>query len=140
MILTGSTLQAPEKVALHGSRSNALPPSQATPVDAIQVLLIDHLLETLTGSLAGLHTRQVLAKESPAVQTAALAHLQVKDSSTESPVIMPDGSPAPALVTQSRSSALGARDWPAVSSRYPNRAAASLDLANLVSGQAQNDL
>ena len=52
MILTGSTLQAPEKVALHGRGADALAPSQAAPVDAIQVLLIDHLLEALTGSLA----------------------------------------------------------------------------------------
>jgi hypothetical protein len=57
MILMGSTLEAPEKVALHGSGSNALPPPQAAPVDAIQVLLKHHLLETLTGTLAGLHPR-----------------------------------------------------------------------------------
>ena len=67
MILTGSTSQVPEKITLHRSGSDALPPSQAAPVDAIEVLLKDHLLETLTGSLAGLDTGQVLAKEPAAI-------------------------------------------------------------------------
>ena len=33
-------------------------PAQTVPIDAVQVLLIDHRLKTLTGSLIGLHTRE----------------------------------------------------------------------------------
>ena len=60
MILTSLPLKVAEKVALHGRGADALASAQATPVDAIQGLLIDHLLETLTGSLTGLHARQLL--------------------------------------------------------------------------------
>jgi hypothetical protein len=75
MVLTRSSLEAPEKVALYRRRADALPPSQTAPVDAIQVLLIDHFLETLTGSLEGLYTWQLLTKGAAAIPAAALAHL-----------------------------------------------------------------
>ena len=44
MILAGATLQAAQEIALYGGRSDALPPSQPAPVNAVQVLLKDHLL------------------------------------------------------------------------------------------------
>lgn len=59
---------------------------------------------------------------------------------TEAPVVMADGPPAPAFVSQAGSAALGARYRPAMAGRYRNRAAASLDRGNLVLGQTQNDL
>jgi hypothetical protein len=136
MILMSSTLEAPEKVALHGSGSNALPPPQAASVDPIQVLLKDHLLEALTGALAGLHPRQPLTEPAAAIEAAALAHAQVQEASAESPIVMPDGPPAPTLVSHTRSPARGARYQPGIPGRYRNRAAASLDVVNLVLGQA----
>jgi hypothetical protein len=106
MILTGSTLEVPEKVALHGSGSEALASAQTAPVDAIEVLLIDHLLETLTGSLAGLHPWQPLAKGAAAIQAAALAHPQIHQAPAEPAVIVADHPAAPAFVSQPRASAL----------------------------------
>jgi hypothetical protein len=77
MILTGFPSQAPQKVTLHGSGRDALPPSQAASVDPIEVLLKDHLLETLTGPLGRLDPRQLLSKGAAAIQTAAFANPQV---------------------------------------------------------------
>ena len=71
--------------------------SQAAPVDAIQVLLIDHLLEALTGSLAALHARKLLAKGAAAIQAAALPHLQIHDAAAETPVVVADKAVAPTL-------------------------------------------
>jgi hypothetical protein len=90
MILPGSTLEAAEKVALHGSGSDALASAEATPVDAIEVLLIHHLLEALAGSLVRLYARQLLPKGAPAIQAAALPHLQIQDPAPETPVVVAD--------------------------------------------------
>ncbi len=136
MILTRSSLQTPEKVALYSGGANALPPSQAAPVDAIQMLLINHLLEALTGSLATLHAGQRLSKGAAAVQAAALAHLQIHDAAAETPVVVADEPAARAFVSQTRASALRARYRPGIPGRYRNRAAASVDVVNLVLGQA----
>jgi hypothetical protein len=65
-----------QEIALDGGGANALPPAQATAVDAVQVLLKDHSLETLAGSLEGLNPWNALAKPAAAIQTTALAHLQ----------------------------------------------------------------
>jgi len=62
MILAGSTFQVAQEVPLYRSRPDSFPTTEAAPVNAIQVLLIDHLLEALTGPLVGLHARQALAK------------------------------------------------------------------------------
>jgi len=134
MILAGSPLQAPEKVALDGSGSNPLASAQATPVDAIEVLLIDHLLETLTGSLTALHAWQKLPEAAATIQAAALAHLQLHHGPPEAPVLVADDPAAPAFVSQMRASALGARYRPGIPGRYRNRAATALDVANLVLG------
>src|SRR5437763_15121041 len=134
MILVGAALKAPEKVALYGSGTDALTSTQATPVDAIEVLLMDHLLEALAGSLAGLNAWQALAKESAATQTLAFAHLEAENHSAESPVLMPYLTLAPALVSQARSAAAGTRYRSGIPGRYPNRAAVSLDVANLEKG------
>ena len=114
MILTGSTLEVAEKVALHGRGSDALASAQATPVDAIQVLLIDHLLEALAGSLAGLHARQLLAKGAAAIQAAALAHLQIQDAAPETPVVVADESGGTSLCF----AAAILRTWGTISARY----------------------
>ena len=124
MILTRSPLQVTQEVPLHGGRPNPLAPSQATPVDAVQVLLVDHLLETFTGPLARLHARQALAKAAAAIQTAALAYWQVQNAATETPVVVPDLAPAPAFVPKMRSPALGARYGPGIPRRYRPRSAA----------------
>jgi hypothetical protein len=134
MILANATLEAAEKIALHRSGSDTLASTQAAPIDAIQVLLKDHFLEALAGSLAWLHSRQLLAKAAAAIEAAALAHLQVQDASSESPVVMADGSAAPALVSKARTSALGARYRSGIPGRYRNRAAVALDVDNLVLG------
>ena len=134
MILTREPLQVPQEVPLHGGRPDALAAAQATPVDAVQVLLIDHLLEALTGSLGGLHARQVLAKGAAAIQTAALAHFQVQDAAAKPPVVMADFAAAPALVSQTRSTALGARYRPGIPGRYRDRASTSLNRGNLELG------
>jgi hypothetical protein len=134
MILTSLPLEVVEKIALHGSRSDALASAQATPVDAIQVLLINHLLETFTGSLPGLHARQPLAKREAAMQAASLAHLQIHDAAAETPVVMADDAAAPAFVSQTRASTPRARYRPGIPGRYRNRAAIALDVVNLVVG------
>jgi len=77
MILTGLPLQAPQKVALHGRGGDPLPPSQAASVDAIEVLLKDHILETLTGPLGRLDPRQLLSKRAAAFQAATFANPQI---------------------------------------------------------------
>ena len=89
MVLPGPSLEVAKKVALHGCRANALASAQATPVDAIELLLIDHLLEAFAGSLTRLHARQPLAKGAAAIQTAVLAHLQIQEAPPEAPVVMP---------------------------------------------------
>jgi hypothetical protein len=75
VVLAGATLEMAQEVTLHGGGADALAPPRATPVDAIQVLLVHHFLEAFACSLIGLNTRQALAKRAPAVQAAALAHL-----------------------------------------------------------------
>ena len=54
MVLARASLQSAEEIALHRRRSNALLSCQAAPVNSIQVLLKDHLLEALAGSLVRL--------------------------------------------------------------------------------------
>ena len=103
--------------ALHTGGSDALAPPQAASVDAVQVLLEDHLLEAFTGSLERLDAWNVLAEVAAAVQTAALAHLQAQNTLTKAPIVMADGSPAPALVSKTRSPALGTRYRPGIPGR-----------------------
>jgi len=140
MILTGLPLQTPQKVALHGRGSDALALAETAPIDAVEVLLKDHLLETLAGSLRRLDPRQLLSKRAAAIQTAAFANTQVQEDTPESPVVMPHDSPAPALVSKMRAPALGARYRPGIPGRYRDRATTSLNVANLKLGQAQYDL
>ena len=134
MILTGTALQAPEEVALHGSGTNAFPLSQTASVDAVQLLLKDHLLETLTGSLERLDSGNRRPEVAATVQTLALASHQVQDATPKAPVIAPDSPPAPALVPQAGTLVLGSRYRPGMPGRYRDRAAADLDLANLELG------
>jgi len=77
MILTGLPLQAPQEIALHSSGSDALALAETAPIDAVEVLLKDHFLETLTGPLGRLDARQVLSKGAAATQAAAFANPQV---------------------------------------------------------------
>jgi len=140
MVLAGAALEVAQEVALHGGGADALAATQATAVDAIQVLLIDHLLEAFAGALEGLNPGNALAKRAAAVETAALAHLQVQDAAAEAPVIMADFAPAPAFVSQPRAAALRARYRPGIPGRYRNRAAGSFYRGNLVLGQPQDDL
>ena len=104
------------------------------------MLLEDHFLETLAGSLKRLNPWNALAKEAAAIQAAALAHLQAQHALAETPIIMPDQPPAPALVSQARTLAMGARYRPGMPGRYRNRAAGSFYRGNLVLGQTQDDL
>ena len=134
VILAGVLLQAAQEVAFYGGSPDALAPAQATPVDAVQVLLIDHLLEAFTGPLERLNARQPLAKPAAALEALALAHFEGKNATPETPVIMANGSPAPTLVPQTRSPALRARQRPGISGADSNRPATSFDLANLVLG------
>jgi hypothetical protein len=140
MILACPTLQMVQKVALHGGRPDTLASAEAASVDAIQMLLLYHLLEALAGSLARLNARQALAKRSAAVQATALAHFQLKNAAAETPVVVPDSPPAPAFVPQMRSAAMRARYRPRIPGRYRNRAAVSLNGGNLVLGPTQQDL
>jgi hypothetical protein len=73
-----------QEIALHRGGSDAFPSPQTTPVDAVQVLLVDHLLEAFTGPLPGLYARQALAKAATAIQTPALAHFQIQDAAPRS--------------------------------------------------------
>ncbi len=73
MILVLAAVQAAEKVALYGGGANPFAPSQAAPVDAVQVLVKDPLLEALAGSLEGLNAWNLLLKETAAIQTPAPA-------------------------------------------------------------------
>jgi len=134
MILPDSTIETAEKIALHRSGSDTPASPQATPVDAIQVLLKDHFLEALAGSLAWLHPWQLLAEAAAAIEAAALAHLHDQDASPDSPVVVADGSSAPAFVSQTGAAAFGARYRPGIPGRYRNRATAALDVVNLVLG------
>jgi hypothetical protein len=77
MILTGLPLQTPQKVALHAGGCDAFPPPQAASIDAIEVLLKDHLLEALTGPLERLDARQLLSKGTAAIPAATFANPQV---------------------------------------------------------------
>jgi hypothetical protein len=99
------------------------------------VLLKDHLLETLTGSLKGLNAWNALAKRTAAIQTPALAQFQAQHSLAKTPVIMPDRPPVPAFVSQARTMAMRARYRPGMPGRYRNRAAGSFYRGNLVLGQ-----
>jgi hypothetical protein len=134
MVLTGPALQAPQKIALHRGGSNALASAQTASVHAVQVLLINHLLEALAGSLARLNAWQLLAEHAATIQTAALAHPQVHNAPPETPVVVADQPAARAFVAQTRASALGTRYRPSIPGRYRNRAAIALDVANLVKG------
>src|ERR1051325_556170 len=140
LILPRTALQAPQKIALHGRRPDPFPAPQAAPIDAIEVLLEDHLLEALTGPLERLHARQLLPKGAPAVQTHALANPQIHHAAPEPPVVVPYHPPAPALVSQARPFAVGARYRSGIPGRYRDRAAAAFDVANLVLGQRQDNL
>jgi hypothetical protein len=57
VILVGMLFEPAQEVALHGGGADALAAAETTPVDAVQVPLIDHLLEALAGALKGLNTR-----------------------------------------------------------------------------------
>ena len=140
MILPRSPLQTAQEVALHGSGADPLPPSQAAPVDAVQVLLKDHLLKALAGPLERLNAWNGLPEPAAAIQTAALAHAQLQPALPETPVVVTDAPPAEALVSQTRSATLRARYRPGVPGRYRDDAAATIDRGNLILGQAQNDL
>jgi hypothetical protein len=99
------------------------------------VLLKDHLLETLAGTLKGLDSWNTLAKRAAAIQTTALAQFQAQNALAKAPVIMPDRPPAPAFVSQVRTVAVRTRYRPAMAGRYRNPAAAALYRGNLVLGQ-----
>src|SRR6185369_13545480 len=99
VILSRLTLEAPQEVALHRSGSDPLASPQAAPVDPIQMVLIDHLLEALAGSLAPLYPRQLLAKTAPTIQAPALPHLQVHHGSSGTPVVVADDPATPSLVS-----------------------------------------
>jgi hypothetical protein len=130
VVQAGSTLQAPQKVALHGGGADALAPSQTAPVDAVEVLLINHLLETFGGSLAGLNAWQGLAKPAATVQTAALADFQVEDPTRRKPQ-------SSWRTRRWHQPLFGRRDpphWGHAIGPVRNRAAVSLEVANLVLG------
>jgi hypothetical protein len=76
-----------------GSGADALARSQAALVDAIQVLLKDHCLEALTGSLKRLNRWNAPAKPAATVQTAAFAEVQPQHALPEAPIIVPDQPP-----------------------------------------------
>jgi len=137
MLLPRSPLEMTQEIPLHGRRANALASAETAPVDPVQVLLVDHLLEAFAGSLARLHARQALAKRAAAIQAAALAHLQVQRATAETPVVMAYFAAAPAFVSQMRSAAVWTRYRPRIPSRDRNRTSASLDRGNLVLGQTQ---
>jgi len=140
MVLPGSPLQVAQEVALHGGGANPSAPAKAATVDAVQVLLEDHCLEALAGSLEGLNPWNALAKPAAAIQTAALAQFETQHALAKTPVIMPNRPPAPALVPQTGTMAVGARYRPAIPGRYRDQAPAPFDRGNLVLGQPQNDL
>jgi hypothetical protein len=97
--------------------------------------LEDHFLEALAGSLKGLNTRDLLPEEAAAIQALVLAKIQAQHATAEAPIVVADGSAAPAFVPQARTLAVGARYRPGMPGRYRNRAARSLDRGNLVLGQ-----
>jgi hypothetical protein len=81
-----------------------------------------------------LHARQLLAKGAAAIQTATLVHPQIHHAAAKAPIVVADEPAAPAFVSQPRASALRTRYRPGIPCRYRNRAAAALDVANLVLG------
>jgi hypothetical protein len=101
-------LQPVPEVALHGGCTDPFPLAQPATVDAIQVLLIDGLPECLTGPLAGLDARQMLAKVPPAVQTLRFTHPQLQHAMPQPPVLVPHLPVAPPLVPQPAAAALQA--------------------------------
>jgi hypothetical protein len=104
------------------------------------VQLEHHLLEALAGALKRLNAWNPLAEGAAAIQTEVFAKFQPQQTMPETPVIMPDGPPTPALVSQARTLAVGARYRPAMAGRYRNRASIALYRGNLVLGQTQDDL
>ena len=136
VILVGMLFEPAQEVALHGGGADALAAAETTPVDAVQVLLIDHLLETLAGSLKGLNARQLLPKESAAAQATTLPNGDFQDALAKTPVVVTDGSLAPAFVAQTRASAVWARYRAGMPGRYRNRSAIAADGGNLKLGQA----
>ena len=58
MVLAGTTLEAAQKVALHGGGADALVSPQAAPIDAIQVMLKNHLLKAFAAALERLDAWQ----------------------------------------------------------------------------------
>jgi hypothetical protein len=99
------------------------------------MLLEDHFLETLAGSLEGLNAGHLLPEETAAIETSALSQFQAQQATAETPIIVPDRPPAPAFVSQARTLAMGTRYRPGMPGRYRNRAAGSLYRGNLVLGQ-----
>ena len=99
VILSRVLLHPAQEVAFHGGSPDAFSPAKATPVDAVQVPLIDHLLEALASPLKGLDTRQVLAKRPAAVEAGTLANLEFQHAPAKAPVVMTDGSAAPTFVS-----------------------------------------
>jgi hypothetical protein len=108
VILACPTLQPAKEVALHGRCTDALTAAQAAAIDAIEVLLKDHLLKILAGSLEGLNARNALPERTAAAQTPAPAHLQLQGDAAKAPLIMPNRPVAPTLTSQTRSPAVRA--------------------------------
>jgi hypothetical protein len=80
MTLGELTLESVAEMALHSGCANAFPPSQQTPVDAVQMPLKDRLAERLTGALAGQNAWQALAELTAAIQAKPFAGLHFQDT------------------------------------------------------------
>src|SRR5512138_1486458 len=100
MPLAELALESTPEVALHGGGAKALPSPQPTPIDAVQVLLIDGLLKRLAGPLITQNAGQRLAGVAPALQAFRFGNLQVEHAVAQSPVFVTHRSLHPTLVAQ----------------------------------------
>ncbi len=82
--------EAAPEVAFHGSRPDALPPPQATAVDAIQMLHIDGFLESLAGALPAQDAGQRLTGTTPAGGALGFGDQDIQKTVAQPPVLVTD--------------------------------------------------
>jgi hypothetical protein len=92
-------LEPAAEIALDSGGADAFPPAQAAAVDAIQMLLVDGLLERLAGTLAAQDAGQRLAGAPPAAETFRLGDLDLQQAMAQAPVFVADRSTNPAIRT-----------------------------------------
>ena len=115
-------------------------PSQPAAVDAVQMLLVDGLLEGLAGPLAGQDPQQPLAGLSVAVEALQFLRLHLQDATAQAPVFVPHRPVVQPLAVHASRPAVRAEFRPGIPGRNSDDSLLLLNLGNLEVGQAQQDL